>query len=68
MEFVAFIGGTVTLVVLGVKAYTGLSDRVTRVEIMQRLLLRKNGYEDDDELDRAIAIEIDNHKKGGKRK
>ena len=68
MEFVAFIGGTVTLVVLGVKAYTGLSDRVTRVEIMQRLLLRKNGYEDDDELDRAIAIEIDNQKKGGKRK
>jgi len=67
MEIVAFIGGSIALVTLGAKAYVCLSDRVSRIEILQRLLLRKNGY-DDDELERAISIKIDNHKKGGKGK
>lgn len=58
----------VPVVVLGIKGYINLSDRVSRIEILQRLLLRKNGYNDDDELNRAIASELDNHKKGGKGK
>jgi len=68
MEVAAFIGGSIALVALGARAYMSLSDRVSRIEIMQRLLLRKNGYDDDNELNKAIASELDNRKKGGKGK
>lgn len=61
MEVAAFIGGSITLAILGVKGYLDLNKRVTRIEIMQRLLLRKNGYHDDEELDSIIENELNNH-------
>lgn len=59
--------GTIAVVVgLGIKGYMSIDKRLTKVEIMQRLLLRKNGYDNDGELDEAIATELNNHKRRGK--
>lgn len=51
-----------TVVGLGVKGYMSMDKRLTKVEIMQKLMLRKNGYNDDEEIENEIANELDNHK------
>ncbi len=50
---------------LGVKGYIGLSDRMARLEAMQRLLLRKNGYDRED-IEQEIEMEL--HGNEGKRR
>lgn len=52
-----------TVVGLGVKGYMSMDKRLTKVEIMQKLMLRKNGYNDDEEIENEIANELDNHKR-----
>jgi hypothetical protein len=54
------------MITLGVSGYCGLSNRISQVEAMQKLLLRKHGY-DDDSLKVAIKDELNNnkHKKQG---
>jgi len=52
---------------LGVKGYIGLSDRMARLEAMQRLLLRKNGYERE-HIEQEIERELHDYHDEGKRR
>jgi len=52
----------IAAVAAGAKGYCGLSDRISRVEAMQRLVLKKNGYREE-EIEKEIQHELNNHNK-----
>jgi hypothetical protein len=62
MVDVSALAAGVAMTAVGVRCYMGIERRIVKLEIMQRLLLKKNGYLGNGDIEEAIQEETRNHK------
>jgi hypothetical protein len=67
MVDISAIAAGAAVVAIGVKCYIGFDRRVTKNEIMIRLVLKRLGYNGDGDIDREVSAELLNRKNNKKK-